>query len=232
MNHPGETAELAAIAQPTIAIINNAQREHQEFMRSVADVAEEHAAIVRALPPGRHRRAQRRRSACRRLARRGARARRTCACVDFALDASAAIRLRRRDRRPRSEDDRIFHPGGRCDRAARRARDGTTCRMRSRRRPRRSRSTFRCERSCAGSRHFVRSPVASLRAAATAGAAVIDDTYNANPGFGGRRDRRACRGARAALARAGRHGRSRRERAALSITKSVHTRALPASTGC
>ena len=50
MNHPGETAELAVIAQPTIAVINNAQREHQEFMRSVADVAAEHAAIVRALP--------------------------------------------------------------------------------------------------------------------------------------------------------------------------------------
>ena len=49
MNHPGETAELAAIAQPTIAVINNAQREHQEFMKSVADVADEHAAIVRAL---------------------------------------------------------------------------------------------------------------------------------------------------------------------------------------
>ena len=52
MNHPGETAELAAIAQPTIAVVNNAQREHQEFMTSVADVAAEHAAIVRALPEG------------------------------------------------------------------------------------------------------------------------------------------------------------------------------------
>jgi len=52
MNHPGETAELAAIAQPTIAVVNNAQREHQEFMKNVADVAEEHAAIVRALPKG------------------------------------------------------------------------------------------------------------------------------------------------------------------------------------
>ena len=50
MNHPGETAALAVIAQPTVAIVNNAQREHQEFMRSVADVAAEHAAIVRALP--------------------------------------------------------------------------------------------------------------------------------------------------------------------------------------
>ena len=50
MNHPGETAELAAIAQPTVALVNNAQREHQEFMRSTADVAAEHAALVRALP--------------------------------------------------------------------------------------------------------------------------------------------------------------------------------------
>jgi UDP-N-acetylmuramoyl-tripeptide--D-alanyl-D-alanine ligase len=50
MNHPGETATLAAIAQPTIALINNAQREHQEFMRSVADVAAEHAAVLNALP--------------------------------------------------------------------------------------------------------------------------------------------------------------------------------------
>jgi len=52
MNHPGETAELAAIAQPTVAVVNNAQREHQEFMRSIADVAAEHAALVRALPAG------------------------------------------------------------------------------------------------------------------------------------------------------------------------------------
>jgi UDP-N-acetylmuramoyl-tripeptide--D-alanyl-D-alanine ligase len=49
MNHPGETAQLAAIAAPTIAVINNAQREHQEFMRSVADVAAEHASLIAAL---------------------------------------------------------------------------------------------------------------------------------------------------------------------------------------
>ena len=50
MNHPGETAQLAQLAAPTIAVVNNAQREHQEFMRSVADVAEEHASLIRALP--------------------------------------------------------------------------------------------------------------------------------------------------------------------------------------
>ncbi len=50
MNHPGETAQLAEIAAPTIALVNNAQREHQEFMHSVAEVAEEHASLIRALP--------------------------------------------------------------------------------------------------------------------------------------------------------------------------------------
>jgi UDP-N-acetylmuramoyl-tripeptide--D-alanyl-D-alanine ligase len=50
MNHPGETGELAAICGPTIALINNAQREHQEFMKSVAAVAEEHGAVIAALP--------------------------------------------------------------------------------------------------------------------------------------------------------------------------------------
>ena len=50
MNHPGETAELSAITQPTVGVINNAQREHQEFMNSVADVAAEHASLLGALP--------------------------------------------------------------------------------------------------------------------------------------------------------------------------------------
>jgi UDP-N-acetylmuramoyl-tripeptide--D-alanyl-D-alanine ligase len=50
MNHPGETAELAAIAKANIALINNAQREHQEFMATVEAVAKEHAMALRALP--------------------------------------------------------------------------------------------------------------------------------------------------------------------------------------
>ena len=52
MNHRGETRELAAIARPTICVVTNAQREHQEFMRSVDEVAAEHADAVRALPAG------------------------------------------------------------------------------------------------------------------------------------------------------------------------------------
>jgi UDP-N-acetylmuramoyl-tripeptide--D-alanyl-D-alanine ligase len=52
MNHRGETRELVQIAQPTIAVITNAQREHQEFMRSVDEVAAEHADAIRSLPAG------------------------------------------------------------------------------------------------------------------------------------------------------------------------------------
>ncbi len=50
MNHPGEIARLAAISRPTIALVNNAQREHQEFMASVEAVAIENAAVFAVLP--------------------------------------------------------------------------------------------------------------------------------------------------------------------------------------
>jgi UDP-N-acetylmuramoyl-tripeptide--D-alanyl-D-alanine ligase len=49
MNHPGEIALLAAIAQPTIALVNNAQREHLEFMASVEAVARENGAVFSAM---------------------------------------------------------------------------------------------------------------------------------------------------------------------------------------
>jgi len=52
MNHPGEIAYLAHIARPTVALVNNAQREHQEFMHTVRAVAEENGAVLRALPEG------------------------------------------------------------------------------------------------------------------------------------------------------------------------------------
>jgi UDP-N-acetylmuramoyl-tripeptide--D-alanyl-D-alanine ligase len=50
MNHAGEIAYLAAIARPSIALVNNAQREHMEFMGSVSAVAEENASVFAALP--------------------------------------------------------------------------------------------------------------------------------------------------------------------------------------
>jgi len=50
MNHPGEIAALAAVAQPTVALVNNAQREHLEFMQTVQAVALENGAVLSALP--------------------------------------------------------------------------------------------------------------------------------------------------------------------------------------
>ena len=49
MNHPGEIAGLAAMAQPGVALVNNAQREHQEFMATVEAVAKENAAVFASL---------------------------------------------------------------------------------------------------------------------------------------------------------------------------------------
>ena len=49
MNHPGETVALAAVARATVALVNNAQREHQEFMHGVSAVAEEHALLIESL---------------------------------------------------------------------------------------------------------------------------------------------------------------------------------------
>jgi UDP-N-acetylmuramoyl-tripeptide--D-alanyl-D-alanine ligase len=50
MNHPGEIARLAAVAAPTVALVNNAQREHQEFMHTVEAVARENGSVLQALP--------------------------------------------------------------------------------------------------------------------------------------------------------------------------------------
>jgi len=50
MNHKGEIAYLADLAAPTVALVNNAQREHLEFMKSVEEVAAENASVYEALP--------------------------------------------------------------------------------------------------------------------------------------------------------------------------------------
>lgn len=52
MNHPGEIACLADMARPTVALVNNAQREHLEFMHTVQAVARENGSVLSALPPG------------------------------------------------------------------------------------------------------------------------------------------------------------------------------------
>lgn len=49
MNHPGEIELLAAMTQPTVGLVNNAQREHQEFMATVEAVARENGSVVASL---------------------------------------------------------------------------------------------------------------------------------------------------------------------------------------
>ena len=49
MNHPGEIAGLAAMVQPAVALVNNAQREHLEFMHTVKAVAHENGSVIAAL---------------------------------------------------------------------------------------------------------------------------------------------------------------------------------------
>jgi UDP-N-acetylmuramoyl-tripeptide--D-alanyl-D-alanine ligase len=51
MNRAGEIAELAGMARPTLAVVNNAQREHQEFLQSPEATARENGAALASLPP-------------------------------------------------------------------------------------------------------------------------------------------------------------------------------------
>ena len=52
MNHPGEIAYLAEITRPTVALVNNAQREHLEFMATVEAVARENGSVFASLDTG------------------------------------------------------------------------------------------------------------------------------------------------------------------------------------
>jgi UDP-N-acetylmuramoyl-tripeptide--D-alanyl-D-alanine ligase len=87
MNHPGEIAWLAQVAQPTIAVVTNAQREHMEFMKSVEASAEENAHALRALPADGIA-VVNADDACAPIFRAAAGARRV---VDFALEHKAAV---------------------------------------------------------------------------------------------------------------------------------------------
>ena len=52
MNHPGEIAGLAAMTQPLVALVLNAQREHQEFMDGPEATARENGTVFGALAAG------------------------------------------------------------------------------------------------------------------------------------------------------------------------------------
>lgn len=50
VNHPGEMVGLAETANPTVVLVNNAQREHQEFFDGIEASARENGAAIRLLP--------------------------------------------------------------------------------------------------------------------------------------------------------------------------------------
>jgi UDP-N-acetylmuramoyl-tripeptide--D-alanyl-D-alanine ligase len=52
MNHPGEIAPLARLARPHVAVITSIEKAHIGFLGSIEAIADEKAAILRALEPG------------------------------------------------------------------------------------------------------------------------------------------------------------------------------------
>ena len=89
MNHPGEIATLAELVRPTVALVNNAQREHQEFMHSVEATARENGEVIAALPlSGEGVAVFPADDACAPIWRELAGTRRV---IDFALDADAVV---------------------------------------------------------------------------------------------------------------------------------------------
>jgi UDP-N-acetylmuramoyl-tripeptide--D-alanyl-D-alanine ligase len=107
MNRPGEIARLARWARPTVALVTNAQREHQEFLDSVEATARENGQAIEALPPDGVA-VFPADDACAALWRGMAGARRT---IDFALHAPAAVRATYR-LQPQSCSLELLTPAG------------------------------------------------------------------------------------------------------------------------
>jgi len=173
MNRPGEIAWLASITAATVALVNNAQREHQEFMHGVEATARENGAALAALPadgvavfPGDDPHT----GLWRELA--GTRAR-----IEFGLDARCAVHA---DARAAPAGFAMHLPGATVD--VRLAIEGA--------------HNVRNALAAAACCHAIGVPTAAIgqglaafvpvagrlrRLVTAAGAAVIDDSYNANP---------------------------------------------------
>jgi UDP-N-acetylmuramoyl-tripeptide--D-alanyl-D-alanine ligase len=173
MNRPGEIAWLARIARASVALVNNAQREHQEFLGTVEAAARENGEALAALPadgvavyPGDDPHAP--------IWRALAAGRRT---LTFGTDASCAVRAA-----PGSRPDGFEMTIEGAPLEVSLAIDGA--------------HNVRNALAAAACCHAIGVPGATIaaglatfrpasgrlrRATATSGATVIDDSYNANP---------------------------------------------------
>ena len=230
MNHRGETRELGAIAQPTIAIVNNAQREHQEFMASVDEVAAEHADAILALRPRGTAVINADDAHADDVARGGAqrrRARWSTSASTTGADVSARCTLRAGRQRHRAAHLRRQRAGrtARARAAHGQQRAGGDRRARSRR-------GCRWTRSCAASRRSGRWPGGCRRCTRSSRRAGHRRHVQRESGFRARGHRRARARAGRQVAGAGRHGRSRRAGPGVpSRNRRVRARSA-ASSGC
>jgi len=175
MNHLGEIAELAQMARPTVAVVNNAQREHQEFLDSPQATARENGAVLASLPqdgiavfPAD--------DPCAPIWRELAGARRV---IDFAIRGTATVTARYRPNAGGSEIH-ISTPAGLID---------TRLALGGAHNVHNALAAAACGLGLGLSREVVSEGLAAFRAvagrgtrlASARGAVVIDDSYNANP---------------------------------------------------
>jgi UDP-N-acetylmuramoyl-tripeptide--D-alanyl-D-alanine ligase len=175
MNRAGEIAELAALARPTLAVVNNAQREHQEFLQSAEATARENGAVLAALPPEGIA-VFPADDACAPIWRDLAGLRRT---IDFAMQGTATVTVDYRAgagasaltiRTPAGPIETSLAPAGAHN--VHNALAAAACGLGLGLAP---------EAIGAGLAAFRAVPGRGTRLAASGGAVVIDDSYNANP---------------------------------------------------
>jgi UDP-N-acetylmuramoyl-tripeptide--D-alanyl-D-alanine ligase len=175
MNRPGEIEELARLARPTLAVVNNAQREHQEFLRSPEATAHENGTVLSALPPDGIA-VFPADDPCAPIWRKLAGMRRV---VDFAMSAPATVTVRYRAG-PSGSELSIATPGGPIE---------TTLAVAGAHNVHNALAAAACCLAlglapgaiAAGLAAFRAVPGRGTRLTGAHGAVVIDDSYNANP---------------------------------------------------
>ena len=175
-NHPGEIAWLASVARPDVALVTNAQREHQEFLDGTEGSARENGASIVALPahgiavfPGDDPQAE--------IWRANAGARRR---IEFGLDE--ALHRFEVAASPHAEPAQFEMKVGE-------ARETIRLPIEGLHNVRNALAAAACAHALSidaatiarGLARFVPAPGRLVRRRAAGGAALIDDTYNANP---------------------------------------------------